>query len=207
MFTRVLIKFLKKWRYRFVVIRWCTKQNYHKKCCSVTFINISDTSTGYNFEPESKSPFSQLAFVMYIFGERGREGGEFKIFLRILIWGSPPPNVVSPSFVKINLVFFFFLVSEPCRMSPCIIRISRRNQANMIQKVKVSNPLCSDSTVVQLRMHEQLPGLSGLLTDSSKTSYERMAGQPTILTNNKLLFNSDTDGSKRTNDITSLHSQ
>ena len=77
----------------------------------------------------------------------------------------------------------------------------------MIQKVKVSNPLCSDSTVVQLRMNEQLPGLSGLLTDSSKTSYEKMAGQPTILSNNKLLFNSDTDGSKRTNDITSLHSQ
>ena len=57
----------------------------------------------------------------------------------------------------------------------------------MIQKVKVSKPLCSDSTIGQLCMNEQIPGLA---TDASKTSYERMAGQPTTLTNNKLLFNS-----------------
>lgn len=42
-------------------------------------------------------------------------------------------------FLQVLLCF----VSEPCRLFPSRIRISRRNQANMVQKVKVSELLYS----------------------------------------------------------------
>ena len=49
---------------------------------------------------------------------------------------------------------------------------------------------------------------NGSLTDSSKIDYERMTGQLTDnLTNNNDCLTVIIDGSKRTNDITSLHSQ